>query len=392
MAAATASSDTVAAAYCIYTTMTALKNYTYAAALACLTALAGCGSNDGDSGPKTEYDRQAMLTNYADNLIIPAYQEFRKEAGEMATAITAFTTNPSATTLADARKEYREAYLAWQDVSVYEFGPADELMLRSNLNIYPTTTSQIENNISSGNYNLETTANLSAKGFPAIDYLLYGQATEAAVVERYTTATNAANRRKYLQDITIQIKEAADATHTAWTTGNTAKSFKETGGTAVGSSIGYLVNQFNFEVDLTKRAKVGIPSGRFSAGNPIPDRVEAYYSNTSLALLERNLKALKATFMGQSATGANGPGLDDYLDHVGAKYSNKNLSEAIIQQFDAALAATAAVPAPMAQAVTSHPQAVTKLYDELQKLIVLTKTDMPAALGVTITYNDNDGD
>ncbi|MBD1396726.1 imelysin family protein [Pontibacter sp. JH31] len=372
--------------------MTALKNYTYAAALACLGALAGCGSSEGESGPKTEYDRQAMLTNYADNLIIPGYQKFKTEAGEMASAVTAFTASPSTTTLTNARKEYQEAYLAWQDVSAYGFGPADEQLLRSNLNIYPTTTSQVENNISSGNYNLQTTANLSAKGFPALDYLLYGQASDAATVDRFTTAANAANRRKYLQDITNLIKDAAEATHTAWTTGNTAKNFKETGGTAVGSSIGNLVNQFNFEVDLTKRAKVGIPSGRFSANTPVPDRVEAYYSQNSLALLERNLKALKATFMGQSAAGANGPGLDDYLDHVDAKYGDKNLSTAIIQQFDAALAAVAAVPVPLSQAVTSSPQAVTKVYDELQKLIVLVKTDMPAALGVTITYTDNDGD
>lgn len=369
--------------------MTALKNYTYAAALACMVALSGCGSNDGDSGPKTEYDRQAMLANYADNLIIPGYQKFKTEAGEMASAVTAFTTSPSATSLADARKEYLEAYLAWQEVSAYEFGPADEQLLRSNLNIYPTTTSQVENNISSGSYNLQTTANMSAKGFPALDYLLYGQASDAATVDQFTAS---ANRRKYLQDITNLIKEAADATHTAWTTGNTAKSFKETGGTAVGSSIGNLVNQFNFEVDLTKRAKVGFPSGRFSANTPVPNIVEAYYSNNSLALLERNIKALKATFMGQSAAGADGPGLDDYLNHVDAKYGDKNLSTAIIQQFDAALAAVAAVPAPLSQAVTSNPQAVTKVYDELQKLIILTKTDMPAALGVTITYTDNDGD
>ena len=373
-------------------TMNALKKYTYTAALACLGVLFGCSSNDGDSGPKSEYDRQAMLVNYADNLIIPGYQSLNKEVGEMATAITAFTAAPSASTLAAARKEYQEAYLAWQDVSAFEFGPADEQMLRTNLNIYPTTTGQVESNINSGSYNLETTANMSAKGFPAIDYLLYRQAGDAALLEQYTTATNAANRKKYLQDITSLIRQSVEATHAAWTTGNTAKSFKESGGTAVGSSVGSLVNQFNFEVDLTKRAKVGIPSGRFSAGTPVPDRVEAYYSNNSLALLERNLKALKAIFMGQSAAGTNGLGLDDYLNHVGAQYNNRNLSEAIIQQIDAAISATAAVPGPLSQAVTTNPQAVTKVYDELQKLIVLTKTDMPAALGVTITYTDNDGD
>ncbi|WP_048920198.1 imelysin family protein [Rufibacter radiotolerans] len=373
--------------------MIQLRNYTYAAALACLAAIASCSSSE-EVTPGSEYDRKAMLTNYADNLIIPGYQKFKAETDGMANAITAFTASPSVTTLAAARKEYQEAYQAWQEVSLYEFGPADEQMLRTNLNIFPTTTSQIESNISAGSYNLQTTANLSAKGFPALDYLLYGQASEAAVVDQYTTATNAANRKKYLQDLTTLVKQAADVTYTGWTTGSYAKNFKESGGTAVGSAVGNLVNQFNFEIDLSKRTKVGIPAGKFTAGTPQPERVEAYYSHTSLALLERNLNAQKAIFLGQTAAGVNGPGLDDYLNHVDAakKYNGLTLAEVINQQFNAALTALAAVPAPLDQAVNSNLPAVNKLYEELQKLIILTKTDLPAALGVTITYTDNDGD
>ncbi|WP_114780665.1 imelysin family protein [Botryobacter ruber] len=370
--------------------MLLIRKYTFAA-LACLATLAGCGDN-GEDNPKTEYDRKAMLTNYADNLIVPGYEALKSETDQLATAVAAFTANPTAATLATARTEYQEAYLAWQDVSVYEFGPADEQMLRNSLNIYPTSATQIESNISSGTYDLQTTANLSAKGFPALDYLLYGAATDAELLNQYTTGAQAANRNKYLQDITNLISQQANATYTGWTSGNTAQSFKESGGTAVGSAVGNLVNQFNSDIDMTKRFKVGIPSGRFTGGTPVPDRVEAFYSQQSLALLERNLRAQKAIFMGVSANSTNGPGLDDYLDHVEAKYGNTTLANAIIQQYDAALAAVAAVPAPLGQAVTSNTQAVTKVYDELQKLIVLTKTDMPAALGVAITYTDNDGD
>ncbi|MFD2245912.1 imelysin family protein [Pontibacter ruber] len=370
--------------------MMKIKQYSLSA-LACLALLASCNS-DNESGPSSDYDRQAMLNNYADNLIVPGYQAFNKEVGEMTTAISVFTTTPSVTTLADARKEYQEAYLAWQDVSVYEFGPADEQMLRNNLNIYPTTTTQIESNITAGTYDLKASTNLSAKGFPALDYLLYGQASEAAVVDQYTTAASAANRKKYLQDVAALIKQQTEATYTGWSTGTATKTFKEAAGTAVGSSAGNLVNQLNSDIDITKRYKVGIPAGKTNAGTPLPDKVEAYYSGTSLALLERNLKAQKAIFLGQSATGVNGPGLDDYLDHVGAKYNNQTLSAAIAQQYDATLAAVAAVQGPLSQAVTSNPQAVSKVYEELQKLIILTKTDMPAALGVTITYTDNDGD
>ncbi|MBC5994912.1 imelysin family protein [Pontibacter cellulosilyticus] len=370
--------------------MKALRNYTLAI-LAGFTMLTACDS-DGDSGPKTEYDRQAMLANYADNLIVPGYEKFKTETTELSTAVSAFTASPSEATLANARKEYLDAYKVWQDVMTYEFGPADDQMLRSNLNIYPTNASKIESNVSAGSYDLQAAANIDAKGFPALDYLLYGKPTDAEVTALYTSDANAAKRKKYLQDLANLIKQRAEATYNSWTTANYATTFKESAGTAVGSAVGNLVNQLNFEIDLTKRAKVGIPSGRQSANIARPETVEAYYSKNSLELLKRALMAQKAIFMGVSTSGTNGPGLDDYLDHVDAKYNNMLLSDAIEAQFDAAIAAIDGVTVPLSQAVTSNPQAVSKLYEELQKLIVLTKTDMPSALGVAITYNDNDGD
>lgn len=367
------------------------KKYTVLA-LACLAVLSSCGSDSDGTDPKTDYDRQAMVANYADNLIVPAYNVFQSETEAMATAINAFVATPTAATLAAARAAYQDAYRAFQGASLYEFGPAEEQMLRNNLNIFPTSTAEIESNITSGTYDLQTSANLDAKGFPALDYLLYGAGTEAAVVEQYTSGVHAANRKKYLQDISSLISQRAEAVYSGWTSGNYAATFKNAPGTAVGSAVGNIVNQLNFDIDLTKRAKVGIPSGRFTAGSALPDRVEAYYSQISLELLKQAIRAEKAVFMGLTSNGTNGPGLDDYLDHVNARYNGGMLSDAIEAQFDAALAAANAVQGPLSEAVTTQPQAVTKVYDEMQRLIVLTKTDMPAALGVTITYTDNDGD
>jgi uncharacterized protein len=363
------------------------------AAMLCLSVLASCDSDDGgDSTPKTEFDRQAMLANYADNLIVPGYEALTTKATAMEAAVAAFATEPTVTSLAAARAAYQEAYMAWQQASIYEFGPADEQMLRNNLNIFPTAVSEIESNISSGSYDLQTAANLDAKGFPALDYLLYGAVTEEEVLALYTTDASAANRKQYLQDVAGLISRRAETVHTGWTSGNYADTFEKSAGTAVGSAVGNIVNQLNFDIDLSKRAKVGIPSGRFTAGSALPDKVEAYYSGTSLELLKQAIRAEKAIFMGQTASGTNGLGLDDYLDHVEAAYNGGLLSEAIEAQFDAALAAAEAVQGPLSEAVTTQPEAVTKVYDALQKLIVLTKTDMPAALGVTITYTDNDGD
>ncbi|MCJ8164085.1 imelysin family protein [Pontibacter sp. E15-1] len=372
--------------------MRVFKSYT-AAALLCFSVLAGCTSDDkGDTPPSTDFDRQAMLVNYSENLIVPGYAALSTKTTALEASVAAFADAPSTGTLASARAAYQEAYMAWQQVGMYGFGPAEEQLLRNNINIYPTATDEIEANVAAGSYDLQAAANLDAKGFPALDYLLYGAGTEAAVVDQFTAGAQAANRKKYLQDVASLIQQRTQAVYEGWTSGKYAAKFQASTGTAVGSGIGNLVNQLNADIDVTKRAKVGIPSGRFTSGSALPEKTEAYYSHTSLELLKQAIRAEKAAFMGQSASGANGQGLDDYLDHVKAPYNGGLLSEAIEAQFDAALAAADAVQGPLSDAVTTQPVAVTKVYDALQKLIVLTKTDMPSALGVTISYTDNDGD
>jgi predicted lipoprotein len=372
--------------------MRTLKKYSWMG-LVGLAILNGCDPKDSEnSKPKTEYDRAAMLANYSDNLIVPGYLSLKNETAQLDAAVTAFVSSPTEATLGAARTEFQEAYAAWQQVSPFDFGPADQHLLQTSLNIYPTNTTQIENNITAGTYDLAAAANLAAQGFPALDYLLYYKATAPEVIAQYTTGSQAANRKAYLQELTQMISQKSENVYNNWTTGNYSKTFKESTGTAVGSAVGNLVNQLNASIDLTKRNKVGIPAGKFTAGSPLPEKTEAYYSRTSLDLLKKVVQTKKDIFLGQNAAGQNGSGLDDYLNQIGAKYNNQPLAEAITKQFDAAVAAINAVPTPLAEAVSSNATAVNRVYEELQKLIVLTKTDMPSALGVSITYTDNDGD
>ena len=362
-------------------------------AVVCTALLFGCSSDADTDGPATEYNREEMLVNYGEHIILPAYQKLNTETTELSEAINQFTATPTTQTLENARTNFKEAYLAWQNVSAFHFGPAEEQMLRTNLNTYPTDTAQIKNNIASGSYNFDVSANGPAKGLPAIDYLLFGRSANNTL-NLYTTAPDAANRKKYLKDVMALMNQRVQATYTAWSPsgGNYLKTFKEAAGTAVGSSVGNLVNQLNNDIDITKRYKVYVPAGGLTSDMPIPAKTEAYFSGISLELLEQNVQAQKRLFLGQTVQGTNGPGLDDYLNHVDAKYNDQPLSVAIANQFDAVLAAIAAVQGPLSTAVTTNQAAVNKIYSEFQKLIVLTKTDMPQALGVTISYQDNDGD
>ena len=153
-----------------------------------------------------------------------------------------------------------------------------------------------------------------------------------------------------------------------------------------------LVNQLNYDFELLKNAKIGIPLGKKTFGTPIPAKVEAFYSTQSLVLVTEHLKSISTIYLGKNLQNAHGLGLDDYLAHLKAQHSLGLLNDVIKNQFTLAETKLAAIPGTLSQAVVSNPAVVDAAYAELQKLVVLLKVDVPSALGVLITYQDNDGD
>ena len=53
------------------------------------------------------------------------------------------------------------------------------------MNIYPVNIDRLENNVSTGNYDLDNANNFSSQGFPALDYLLYGVgSSDSEIIEK----------------------------------------------------------------------------------------------------------------------------------------------------------------------------------------------------------------
>jgi uncharacterized protein len=343
---------------------------------------------------KINFDRKGLLENYANNLIIPAFANLNQSMDALSSAAQQFTLAPSAEKLNTLRSNYQTAYLKYQSAGLFDFGPAMEQSFDEELNTYPTNSTIINSNISSGSYDLNAAASNPVKGFPALDYLLYGSSdSDQGTVDLFISDSNSANRKKYLTDIIADIKGTVSTVHTAWTSGNYASQFIANDGHDVGSSLGLVLNTMNeyFERDI-RDAKIGIPSGIRASGTPLPNDVEALYSAKSIALANESLLAYKALFLGNGQND-EGLGFDDYLVALNAKYSNSiALSTEIVQQLDLCIQKINAIPAPLSQAVQTNSQAVTDAYNELQKLLVLLKSDSSSALGILITYEDNDGD
>jgi hypothetical protein len=122
--------------------------------------------------------------------------------------------------------------------------------------------------------------------------------------------------------------------NTAWsaTGGNYLNTFVNADGTDAGSSLGLLVNQLNFEYELLKNAKLGIPLGKKTLGTPMPESVEAYYSGMSSELARLGFQTVENVYFGKDKLGNNGTGLDDYLVSLNARRGETTLAEAIAGQ------------------------------------------------------------
>lgn len=360
-----------------------------------IVLLMSCKKENDPDAPVDTFDRSAMLSNMGYNLIIPNYQSLKISADSLQTLASQFVGNPTLMSLEALRDQLLQVHKDWVHCSVFEFGPAANVLLRQSVNTFPADTSQIQNNIASGTWDLATAANIDAKGLPAFDYLMFRtDGNDAVIMNSFTIDANAAARKNYLAALALDLKTKVDQVLSGWepTGGNYISTFINSTGTDVGSSLGFLVNQLNYDYEITKNPRIGIPLGKQTLNVPLPEKCENYYSGTSLEITIEHMAACRNIFSGTSRTGTDGSGLDDYLDHLNVQSNGTALSVAIKNKFGEIIAALQAIPGPLSDAVVNNDVPVETAYTKILECLVMLKTELPSALGILITYQDSDGD
>lgn len=356
--------------------------------------LSSCASDNADS-QADKYDRSAMLQNWADNSITPAFNDYNTRLAMLKTAEAAFTTAPNEAALTDLRNKWLDAYKVYQHVALFTIGKAEEIKFTKFSNTFPTSIVLINNKIATADFNLEGPGNDVAQGFPALDYLLFGLADNpAAIVEFYTVNAKAANYKNYLTAVVDKMVSLFTTVYTDWNGGYKATFVSKTEN-SVSGSVNKMVNAFVYFYEKEVRTgKVGIPAGRFST-TPLPEKVEGYYSRIySKELLAEGLTACHNFFKGKHySTGAAGASLKSYLEFLGSKANDgTQLSVLMDNQFIAAANAIGQMmPSLHDQVVTDNTKMLAS-FDALQRNVAYMKIDMVSAMNITIDYVDSDGD
>lgn len=330
-------------------------------------------------------DFQDVFAHMADNIIVPSYDLFYQEIVELETSLNAIDIDAQLGVEA-AQDQMLEAYQAWQRVSVYEFGPAAEYsnLLRSNCNTFPTNVDKILENINGEDYNLSSASNYEAKGFPALDYILFS----AEEINQLSLT--------YAIDCVVDMKTRVANVIGDWDAYRAV--FIDENGTGQNSSLSLFFNQFLYDYEILKRNKFGLPAG-FATQFGIPiavdaSKVEALYSAKSFELIEANLVALYDLFKGLGINGVQGVSIYDKLQENNATSTvvEGDLADAISNQFELCIEGVSSFQNSLYDEIQVNNTQLESVYTDLQKMVPMIKNDMRTYLSVSVTISDSDGD
>ena len=352
-------------------------------ALVVAGTLQSCGDDDGGNGP-TETDFTDLLTNQIDEVILHTMESYQTEITNLETVLASVTSMDEAT-LASLRAANNGAYLAYQRAAVHDYFTTNSLDLVGLTNLYPIEVNTLESLVEAESRDFNSASHERATGFPAIDYMLYGPADVVAYFNEDP------KRLAFLQALVSDMKDRSDNLVTQWS--GLRDDFIAAGGTSNGSAVsGQLNGSLAYYEFSIREDKIGIPIGRLGPNDspiePDPTKIEAYYQSLvegddrfAILLTTVAVEEMEDLYLGTTSTGFDGQGYDDLLvarDQEAVDADIKAQFQAIYDELDSRTSITE--------------DNNTDLYDAIQALVTLYKSDMFPLLNVQDADGANDGD
>ena len=340
------------------------------------------------------FTRGEMLTNWADNIIIPAFEALSGDMDSLSLAANTFTEIPNQENLISLKQSWLNAYLAWQTVAMFDIGMAEEITLRNYMNVYPLDAEEMTTTLLVGGYDLTSVNRQDEQGFPALDYLLHGLAnSEPEIITFYTDEFDGPKYKIFLTDLVERMRSLTYMVLIDWKE-RYREEFIERDGSGATESVNSMVNAYIYYFEKFLRSgKVGIPAGIFS-NSPLSDRVEARYrEDVSKELLIKSLNSAQDFFNGvHFSQEDSGMSLKGWINYIEASGSTNNLDSLINNQFGLIHLQLENLNSDLGQQVEIDNIKMLETYDILQKNVVFMKVDMLQLLDITVDYVDADGD
>jgi predicted lipoprotein len=337
------------------------------------------------------FNRSKLLAQAADNIIVPALEGAYMSVFNLQNATDNFINNPTESNLLVAQEKWKLMASNWQNINMFNFGPAGEMGVNKSINeeagTFPINTSKIGNYIQAKDTSFNN-FDRDARGIYAIEFLLFGQNQNLTEIIREHTSNPF--RREYLKACVNKLKQQIGQVYNAWNSSYSME-FKSNTGTDIGSSISLFYNEFLKSYEGLKNFKFGIPLGlRPGQTNPLPQNVEAYYSEHSLELAFAHWSQLKKIWEGRGLNGKDGIGFKEYLVTISGGNALIESTEKQMAEIDKAFSN---IPhKPLSKCIQEDFEKVNLVHTEMQKHTRFFKSDLSSLIGIAITYSSGDGD
>ncbi|WP_170319758.1 imelysin family protein [Polyangium spumosum] len=343
--------------------------------------------------------QRAVMRDLAYEVMLPIYEELEQEALPLPASVGAFCDAPTEETLSAAQAAWRAARVPWKHAEAFRFGPVEDLRLGTALDFWPARVDSIEAAIAAAPETVPvahiTSLGVSTKGLPALEYLLFDPAGGNAAVLASLGSADAVGKKRcsYARALAEAIAANATAAEDAWSLEGGAfvdQVAKAGTGSVVfptgQDGIARVVNLLIATMQAVNENRVSEPLGVVSGAGPDPSLVESRFSDDSIDDLLNILRGVEDVYLGRHGE-RGGRGITEL---VAAR--SPAIDAAVRKAFSDAMAASAAIPPPLREAISKDPAAVTKAHDALRVLRRLLSTDVASVLGVSVTLSDNDGD
>lgn len=356
--------------------------------------LAAAPSHAADAGGAAEekLPKHTLFRHLAEDVLLPLTADFAAAAGRLATASASFCAAPRGSDLDTMRSAWRATQAAWQPLEMLQIGPVIERRTQRQINAWPVRPRLLEPLLTGEAVPAPEQVDAlgaSAKGLPALEYLLFAPGQSIAQQEKALTCARCAA----LQALSRHVKAEADGLANDWRApnGGFARQLSEAGQhpqdgafASADQALSDVANLLIAGLDAVKTRKLGKPLEK-SGDEAALERIESWRAATSLEHIRDNLRGFEAAFFG---IGKAGIGLDDYLAGIGRPV----LPRLVREDLNRAQQALAAIRQPLPQALLNQRKQVQALHQALGQLQRRMEDDIADALKVDLGFNASDGD
>lgn len=328
-------------------------------------------SDDGDSPqPQQQATAEEVIDSYVNHLVLPNLKDLNEQATDLNEAINTFLTGKTPENLNEAREEWLDTRVAWEQSEAMLFGPVEDNNFDPRIDSWPVDFTAIQSVWNSGNEFTQDYINGLAdelKGFHPIEYLLFGQNGDA-IPDDFTDP----RKVDYLKAMSLNLKRITDSLYQDWipTGGNFAQNLLEAGtdNSKYDSKQAALIEIANAMAAIV--SEVGDSKLKQPFLTKDPTKAESPFSKNSFTDFTNNITGAQNVYLG-GYDDQQGIGLSAFV-----QVYNKDLDARIKSKFTEVINNLKNYNVPYGEAIVNNRSQIQASIDLLEGLKTILENDL----------------